>query len=158
VDKALSNTKFLDEGFLRIIRTFAFPVIWVRLDKRLICSCVNHVTKEAKIDCQRCFGTGHRIFLRKIDAYLYDKQTGFKSDGFGEQSINTYYVDGKYSIGEDHYIVDGERVSVVYRVEEKRTASSQAVFYKIYVAPKKSHANLFAGLCHGFMTGGENSA
>jgi len=104
----------LRNEFAKILEKYGRPVLIVRQDKKLRCSCWSEKTQEADRTCPRCFGLGWNPIVEKHMARTQDLTTSdtvgrlTSNSGFGQIAVanRTYFFQHNVNISTKDLIVD----------------------------------------------------
>lgn len=115
------NSKYFANRIRDIIEKCSFDFYVVQQDNNIICPCFNPDTKQADTSCTRCLGTGHKITIRKYrGACISDTKSSQGMNTETSRITKTYYMDIKYNMQENNYIIEDDSVYYVYKIEKKR--------------------------------------
>lgn len=98
----------------KILDKYGHPVLVVRQDKKLRCSCWNEKTQESDRACPRCYGLGWNPVVEKHVARMEDSMSAQTlgrmgaTAGFGQISVpsRSYYVNSQAKVKTKDLIVD----------------------------------------------------
>ena len=128
---------------------------FIRLNRRIICPCVNHTTHQAQATCNICLGTGYKIkLIRAMAARQTTESTGMRGRGIGyseENAADRFFTLNNLELKEGDIIVDGDRVSVVQEYLPGRTDASNPVYYRTIATPMKVHLQMFKDSFHSLL-------
>lgn len=104
----------LRNEFAKILEKYGRPVLVVRRDKKLRCSCWTEKTQEADRTCPRCFGLGWNPIVEKHIARTEDATTSetvgrlTANGGFGHIFVpnRTYFFQHNVNISQKDLVVD----------------------------------------------------
>lgn len=133
-----------NENIKKIIEKFSYNFYVVQQDFRVMCTCVDFSTKQPSPLCPKCLGTGRKVRIKEIRGASEDRKGSFRNMGMDEQTLATvYYIDAKYPVFEQNLIVDEDEVYIIHRLEKKKTANKETVYYQAMAHFKKSHNKEF---------------
>lgn len=137
----------MDTKIQSVIKMFHYPMWFIRLNKKVICPCLDHTTKQPKAGCPVCLGTGHKIRLIRAKAARQSTETvSMRGLGVGYSEANIadiFFTLDNLELREDDIIVDGDRISVVQRYKPGRTDASHPVYYRTIASPLKMNVEIF---------------
>lgn len=137
----------MDTKIQSVIKMFHYPMWFIKLNKKLICPCLNHTTKQAKIGCPLCLGTGYKIkLIRAMAARQTTEALEMRGTGMGQGEKNVgdrFFTLDNLELKEGDIIVDGERISVVQNYRPGRTDASNPVYYRTIATPMKINVLAF---------------
>jgi hypothetical protein len=104
----------LKNEFDKILGKYGHPVLIVRQDKKLRCSCWNEKTQEADRQCPRCFGIGWNPIVEKHTVRTEDSISAQNlgrigsTANFGQISVpsRSYYISSKAKVHIKDLMVD----------------------------------------------------
>lgn len=134
-----------DKSIHKVIDKFSYPIWFILKDDSVNCPCVNFTTKQADVNCKKCFGTGKKVRLRRIEAAHQNNRISIRGDGIGAGEIDVigvYYSKHNAMAREEDLILDGDTLDVVQHAYPMRTDHSEPVYYKYETAPKKTNVAL----------------
>lgn len=137
--------KNFDEYIQRTVRMFTHPVWFVIRDEARKCPCVDHDSKQAKDDCQICFGTGNKVSLARVKASNQNASVSYRGTGmaYGEKDIvNVYYTENPTDIKPGDIVYDHKDLDIVTDVYYERSDSSDIVYWRIETVPLKNNPNI----------------
>jgi hypothetical protein len=130
----------------KMIDLFAYPFYLVHPDKRVRCTCVNATTKDPEASCPVCLGTGHRIYIRKIEGVYQDSAVSDTMISKGASNMilgRNYFVKAKYPIEQDDIIVDDNEPFFVFVSKDQKSFQNKTVFTKNTTYAKKFNSSVF---------------
>lgn len=137
----------MDSKIQSVIKMFHYPMWFIRLNKKISCPCVDHVTQQAKGGCPICLGTGYKInLIRAMAARQTTESTGMRGRGIGfseKNAADRFFTLDNLELKEGDIIVDGDRISVVQYYLPGRTDASNPVYYRTVATPMKVHVQMF---------------
>jgi hypothetical protein len=93
----------------------------VKQDFNIQCTCLDHSTKQPNPACKKCLGTGYKVTIKKMrGACREELKGGNKLSAETSRITRTYYIDSKYSVDENNYIIDHNEVYYIYRAAAMR--------------------------------------
>jgi hypothetical protein len=147
----------LRKEFDTILEQYGFPVLVVRSDRKLRCSCWNEKTQEADRECPICFGLGYvpvveKHMTRSTDTSVPESlaMLGSETPSFGAISVpgRVYYMRYNAILHPTDLIVDvdwtstgrpvynGGGIYEVSHVDPKKFERGQLIYNKVYVKDK----------------------
>ena len=125
---------------------------FIKLDKEILCPCVEHSTKVAKMTCPLCLGTGYKIKLIRAKAARQTTESiGMRGEGIGygeDNAADRIFTLDNLKLQEGDIIVDNDNVLVVQHYMPGRTDMSHPVYYRAIASPKKNNIKIFLELFH----------
>jgi len=138
----------LRKDFEFILREWGYPILLLRQDTRVRCSCWNEKTQEADVSCPICFGLGYAPIVEKHTVRDEDVTiTNTTSQNtFGEIAIpgRYYYVKHDMAVREGDLIFDvdwteqgrpvykGGGIYEVNHIDPQRFNRGELIFQKLY--------------------------
>jgi hypothetical protein len=139
--------------FEQILAQYGYPVLVVRQDRKLRCSCWNEKKQEADRECPFCFGLGFTVLVEKhtvrdADASIPQTLPLIEMNGqFGGLTVPTRYYFMKHDIqlGVQDLLLDvdwtpqgkplytGRGIYEVSHIDPQRFERGAIVFNKVYV-------------------------
>lgn len=103
------------------IERFSYDIWILKRINNTTCTCVDHETKQASNSCKKCFGTGKRVKLYKMNAVVREGREQ-ESIFSGNISITPKMVYFKYGvvIEKDDLIIDKEDIYTVLTTQYLR--------------------------------------
>lgn len=137
----------MDTKIQSVIKMFHYPMWFVKLNKKISCPCVNHSTKDPKIGCPICLGTGYKVRLIRAKAARQTTETVSirgESIGFSEKNAaDRFFTLDNLELKPNDIIVDGDRISIVQHYLPGRTDASNPVYYRTIASPMKMNLEEF---------------
>lgn len=94
-----------------VIGRHGHSVVLVKRDERRPCACRNELRQEAT--CEKCFGTGFKVSLKKANAYRKKNAQGSMPDTRKEQEAGAedvrsylFYVAGRVSVESGDLVIE----------------------------------------------------
>ena len=81
--------QLFDEAIQRNIKKWSYPVWFVIKDESTDCTCVDFTTHQAKHTCKKCFGTGKRVILRRLNAAHQSVDASIRGEGLAMGELTT---------------------------------------------------------------------
>lgn len=144
--------KELRAEFKDILMEYGYPVLLVRQQKEVRCSCYDEKTQSVDRECPICFGLGHvplveKHTIREIDVRVTETNAAnFKAQNFGDMATPSrgYFFLPEVVVDDQDLILDvgwsGEypilnkgRIWEVSHVDTARFVKGEIVFKKVYV-------------------------
>ena len=136
--------EWLDEGIEEILEKFSYEFYVAEPDLNVTCVCMNYTTKQGDPECEKCFGEGYRMRIRKMKGTFEDRSSTFQNQNVRESSVShIYYIPGRYRIKDKSVIVDGDDAKDVHRLDRRVSANKRLVFYRCLAIPKKNNRENF---------------
>jgi hypothetical protein len=144
----------LRKEFDAILEQYGYPVLVVRSERKLRCSCWNEKTQEADRECPVCFGLGwtpiiEKHMTRSMDTSVPESlaMLGAETPSFGPISVpgRFYYMRYNALLRPTDLIVDvdwtdrgkpiynGGGIYEVSHVDPKRFERGELIYNKVYV-------------------------
>lgn len=112
----------------------------------VMCTCVNHATKQPSPDCINCLGTGYKIRIKKIKGASNEIEasvTGKGVRGSAAKGIaRTYFVDAKYDMKDNDLIIDNDMIFYAYRIIKMKALEGVHTHNQIKAIQKKNDHNI----------------
>lgn len=134
------NNKTVD----RLIGRYGYFAYWVRLNKSMVCECVNPSTKEPDKECRSCLGTGYYITISKI--FLASREgKEYESDRAQSFAVTpkVLYLYGFVDVGKDDLIIDSEGVYTIYTFQHIRGKEGHQAFTRCIAPDLKLNRSQF---------------
>ena len=128
-----------DSKIQKVIRKFSYPVWFIHRDSKILCTCVNFATKQPNQHCKKCLGTGRKIYIKKIQA----ARQPFRLSITGES------LSSEYNVYTSYYTLN----DVIQDRYDERSNSSESVYYRYLVAPKKQNKEIFLKMFYSIIGG-----
>ena len=145
----------MDERIQYVVKLFHYPMWFIKLNKKITCPCVNHMTKQAKVGCPICLGTGHQIkLIRAKAARQTTEYSAMRGDGLGYSEKNAadiYFSLDNLELHEDDIIVDNDLVDIVQYYAPGRTNASHPVYYRTHAVKMKINIGPFLDAFHDLL-------
>lgn len=132
-----------DSKIHEAIDKWSYPIWFVLKDDNIICPCVNFTTKQADPNCTKCFSTGRKVKLRKVNTAHQNIDISIRGTGLGtgeKNVISTYYTNFNTQAKEEDLILDGDVLDVVHHAYPMRSNHTEPVYYKYETTPMKSNS------------------
>lgn len=127
----MDNQSFAN-NILAMIERCSSNFFLIAPNQSIQCSCVDHTTKQSDPSCKKCLGTGYKIKITKIRGACYEQMKGGATLSSKTSRITrTYYIDNKYTIHENDFIVDNNEIYYVYRLATMRGLGGLATHKEI---------------------------
>ena len=137
----------MDEKIQYVVQLFYYPMWFVIRDNDIMCPCVNYETKQAKLGCPICLGTGHKIKIVREKAARQTTESltaRGKGMGFGEcNPAERYFTLTDLKLVEGDIIIDGTNVNIVQWYMPGRTDHPEPVYYRCVASRMKNNKDLF---------------
>lgn len=134
--------KGFDENIIALIDMLEYDMWLIAPDKHIDCVCKSFETKQADKHCQKCFGIGYKIKIRKIKGVRQPTQIS-TSELKVTTETGVYFFKKDYGIKEDDIIVWGNEIEQVTRTDRFCSDSRTPVYFRCDTKPKKSNYNIF---------------
>ena len=134
--------QLFDDGIKKAIKKWSYPVWFVIKDDSTNCTCVDFTTHQAKPGCKKCFGTGKKVILRRMNAAHQSIDASMRGEGLAMGELNiigVYYTLQNVKVSEGDMILDGEFLDVIQNYYPMRSDHSNPIYYKYDTAPVKSN-------------------
>jgi hypothetical protein len=134
--------QLFDEAIQRNIKKWSYPVWFVIKDESTDCTCVDFTTHQAKHTCKKCFGTGKRVILRRLNAAHQSVDASIRGEGLAMGELNiigVYYTLQNVKVSEGDLILDGDSLDIIQNYYPMRSDHSTPVYYKYDTAPVKTN-------------------
>lgn len=142
----------LRNEFEQILRQYGYPVLVVRQNKKLRCSCWNEKTQEADRECPVCFGLGFTPIVEKHtareEATSPPQTFPFLAQGsqIGQMSVpgKMYYFKWTAELAPQDLIIDvdwteqgkpiytGRGIYEISEVDAERFNRGEIIYYNVY--------------------------
>lgn len=144
-----------DSKIQKVIRKFSYPVWFIHRDSKILCTCVNFATKQPNQHCKKCLGTGRKIYIKKIQAARQPFRLSITGESLSsEYNVYTsYYTLNDVNAAPYDLFIDGNEVDVIQDRYDERSDSSESVYYRYLVAPKKQNKKLFLKMFYSIIGG-----
>lgn len=124
-----------NKGIYKVIEKMEHDMYLVKTIKTIKCSCIHPDTKQPKIECKKCLGTGHKIKIKKIRAAHDESDISSARRSSSNTSIDRYfYIKHFYDVQKEDLIVDENEVYTVYK-NERLTAFAGEELYDRCLCP-----------------------
>ena len=119
----------------------------VKLNKSLICECVNPSTKEPNIYCKKCLGTGYHISIIKTFGASREGRE-FESDRTQAFAVTPkiFYMKGFLDVHKDDILIDSESVYIIYSFQHHRGVQGHQAFTRCVCPDLKLNTAVFLKL------------
>lgn len=142
----------LKQEFHEILKQYGYPVLLVRQQKEVRCSCYDEKTQSVDRECPMCFGLGHvpiveKHTVREVDMTVPQTMPMIsQAQNFGEIAVPTrsYFFLPEAKLMEQDLIVDvgwvGEipvikkgKIWEISHIDPARFEKGELIFKKVYV-------------------------
>ena len=115
-----------------LINRYGYYQYIVKLNKSLICECVNPSTKEPNLYCKRCLGTGYHIKIVKVFGASREGRE-YESDRTQAFAVTPkiFYMKGFLNVGKDDLLIDSENVYIIYSYQHHRGVKGHQAFTRL---------------------------
>lgn len=140
----MNKTRTLNRGINNIIGRYSHDQYIVNRNEKVKCTCTEHSTSQADVNCPRCLGTGYKITIRKIQAAAQD--TKLPSTSFKGKSLSVtrnFFIPRKYLIQKDDIIVSYGVPFFVVEIQEMISLEGSLPYNKATTVKKQFDANIF---------------
>ena len=130
-----------DSKIHKVIDLFAHPLWFIVRDEEVDCPCVDYTSKTPDSHCKKCFGTGKKVKLVKVNAAHQNADISMRGEGMGfseKDIVATYYTKQKTDIKVGDIIVDQESIDLVKDIYYEHSDSSATVYWRISTVPIKN--------------------
>jgi hypothetical protein len=127
-----------------LIDRYGYYQYIVKLNKSLLCECVNPSTKEADPYCKKCLGTGHHIKIIKVFGASREGRE-YESDRTQAFAVTPkiFYFKGNLNIGKDDILIDSENVYIIYSYQHHRGVKGHQAFTRCVCPDLKLNKMIF---------------
>lgn len=134
--------RYWNERIRETIETCSYEFYVVHPIKKVVCTCVDHSTKQADPKCKMCLGMGYKIKIRKIKGAANDIEataSGKNSRGSSALTVaKTYFIDSKYPIEDNDMIIDDDEVSYVFRIYTMKGLNGEVTHNEVTAYPLRA--------------------
>ena len=103
------------------IEECSFLMYAVMQNRHIKCSCAPHATKQPLESCKKCLGTGHKIRIKRIKGAVNESIKGGTALGvMSSYTTKQYFINRKYGLTEDDYLIDENEVYYIHRIQKMR--------------------------------------
>ena len=127
-----------------LINRYGYYQYIVKLNKSLVCECVNPSTKEPNIYCKKCLGTGYHIKIVKVFGASREGRE-YESDRTQAFAVTPkiFYFKGFLNIGKDDILIDSENVYIIYSYQHHRGVKGHQAFTRCVCPDLKLNKMIF---------------
>lgn len=134
--------KYFHDSIKNMIEKMAYDFYVIKPFMNITCPCVNAASEQANPDCHMCLGTGHKIAIKKIRGASNDVESNVSGKSVkGSSAVTvgrTYFVDKKYSLGNNDIIIDGDEILYVYRTYRMKAFNGEHTHDEVQAIPKRN--------------------
>ena len=127
-----------------LIDRYGYHSYIIRLNKAIVCECVNAATKEPNLHCKKCLGTGYQIRIMKVFGASREGKE-FESDR--TQAFATtpkiFYFKGFLDIHKDDILIDSEDLYIIYTYQHHRGVNGHQAFTRCICPDLKLNKSIF---------------
>ena len=134
--------KRFDENIIALIDMLEYDMWIVTQDSHIDCPCKNFDTKQGKRHCPYCFGTGHKVKIKKIKG-VRQPLTDSVRDVRVDYEHGVFFLKNIYDLKEKDFIVWHDEIEEVTFVERHCSDAQKPVYYRIETTKKKSDTEFF---------------
>lgn len=127
------------------IQKWSYPIWFVIKDNAIDCPCKDPTTHQPDPNCKKCFGTGKKVKIRRMNAAHQTNRVSVRGEGMGMGEIDVisvYYTLKDVEATEEDLVLDGNDLDVIQHYYTMRSDHSDPVYYKYETAPLKSNRAL----------------
>lgn len=134
-----------DDNIRKAVQKWQYPVWFIIKDNDVDCPCVDFTTHQPDPNCKKCFGTGKKVKIRRMNAAHQNNRVSMRGEGIGAGEldvIGVYYTLQNAKASEKDMILDGDCLDVIQHYYPMRSDHSDPIYYKYEMAPKKTNVKL----------------
>lgn len=135
-----------NNNVLNIINLFSSEFYVVHPDERINCICINSTTKNPDSECPICLGTGHKIYIRKVEGAYQNTDIPNTVASKGSNDMTTarnYYIKAKYKMYQNDLIIDNDKVYFIFNSKDEKGFHGEIIFSKNTSFLKKFNQDIF---------------
>lgn len=129
-----------DNKIHKVIDLYSHPVWFILRDDEVDCPCVDYTAKTPDLHCKKCFGTGKKVKLARVNAAHQNYSISVRGTGMGFSEtdiVAVYYTKQKTSLKVGDIIVDNDSIDTVKDVYYEHSDSADTVYWRIETVPIK---------------------
>ena len=137
--------KKFDNAIRRDIQKWSYPIWFVIKDNDIDCPCRDATTHQPDPNCKKCFGTGKKVKIRRMNAAHQNNRVSVRGDNMamGEiDVISVYYTLKDVEATEEDLVLDGDTLDSIQHYYPMRSDHSDPIYYKYETAPLKTNRAL----------------
>lgn len=127
------------------IKKWSYPIWFVIKDNTIDCPCKDPTTHQPDPNCRKCFGTGKKVKIRRMNAAHQNNRVSVRGDSMamGEiDVISVYYTLKDVEATEEDLVLDGDTLDSIQHYYPMRSDHSDPIYYKYETAPLKTNRAL----------------
>lgn len=134
----------LHNGIREVIKKFSRDLYLIHADRNIKCTCHLEGSGQPDPDCQKCLGTGFKIYIRKVHGASQTSQlpTSMRAGTNAYIAMNFYFIDNLPIEQDDIVIKDGEPF-VVYQLTRQTGFAGRYCYVKVCCTEKKIESKVF---------------
>ena len=136
--------KFNDKTVNLLINRYGHYSYIVKLNKAIVCECVNAATKEPNAYCKKCLGTGYQIKIVKVFGASREGRE-FESDRTQAFAVTPkiFYFKGFLDVHKDDILIDSEDLYIIYTYQHHRGCKGHQAFTRCICPDLKLNKSIF---------------
>ena len=136
------NNKYFHDSIKNMIERMAYDFYVIKPFMDITCPCMLDASEQGDPNCHMCLGTGHKIAIKKIRGASNDFESNVSGKGVkGSSAVTvgrTYFIDKKYTLGNNDIIIDGDDILYVYRAHRLRGFKGEHTHDEVHAIPKRN--------------------
>lgn len=139
---------YFRKAIKKILNECAYPVFLVCQDETKKCTCIDDATNQPNTECKKCLGTGYKVTIKIIKAASQEEmKDGATISATNSRVVRNYYVDSKYPVFENNYIIDDNKVYYVFRLERLKGLHNESSHQQIKAVLKTDKHSTILNNC-----------